>query len=93
MEIKKFTNAEIIAKNEISKVPCITESGECVIVKEIKLYIDDEVCEVEKVLDFAVFTTDDEAISFISKIVKQDAHREACSCIKHSYVIEHRFVF
>lgn len=90
MNYKTMTDEEIIKLNAIRKVPCIKESGECYIVKAVRMYMEGDVCELRSVSDANVFATVGEA--------KEDAARrtyrvdDECSCEKYMYTVEHRFV-
>lgn len=83
--IKRITDAEIIALNDVRKRPCITDCGECFIVTSIRIYDDGERFEVDSVHDVNVLATDREAREWVAKMMlgKDDADL----AVKHAYTI------
>lgn len=82
---KRITDAEIIALNEVRKVPCIKEGGECCIVTGIRVYDDGERFEVIGGSDVNVFATEREASEWVAKMMA--GKRDADPAIKHAYTV------
>lgn len=68
METKTLTDAEIVELNAKRKVPCISDSGECWIVRTAKIYDDGEHFEVDGLRDVNVFATQRKAHEFVAKM-------------------------
>lgn len=83
--IKRITDAEIIALNDVLKRPCITDGGECFIVTSIRIYDDGERFEVDSVHDVNVLATEREAREWVAKMMlgKDDAD----IAVKHAYTV------
>lgn len=83
--IKRISDAEIIAMNEVRKRPCIKESGECFIVTSIRIYDDDEHFEIDSVNDVNVFATEREARECaVNMMLSKD---DADLVVKHTYTV------
>lgn len=83
--IKRISDAEIIALNEVRKRPCIKESGECFIVTSIRIYDDGERFEVDSVHDANVLATELEASEWVAKMMS--GKHDADLSIKHAYTV------
>lgn len=83
--IKRITDAEIIALNDVRKRPCITDGGECFIVTSIRIYDDGERFEVDSVNEVNVLATEREAREWVAKMMigKDDADLS----VKHAYTV------
>lgn len=83
--IKRISDAEIIAMNEVRKRPCVKESGECFIVTSIRIYDDGERFEVIGGSDVNVLATEREAREWVAKMMlgKDDADL----AVKHAYTV------
>lgn len=83
--IKRISDAEIIALNDVRKRKCITDGGECFIVTSIRIYDDGERFEVDSVHDINVLATEREASEFVAKMMlgKDDADL----AVKHAYTV------
>lgn len=83
MDIKKFTDDEIITLNTVRKHPCISEGGECYIVSSYTIFDDCEHVEVTGKTDVNVFATAAEAYKWVALMSgKAD---DSCSAQKHVY--------
>lgn len=83
--IKRITDDEIIALNNVRKRQCITECGECFIVTSIRIYDDGERFEVDSVHDVNVFATEREASEWAAKMMH--GNDDADLVVKHAYTV------
>lgn len=85
MDIKKFTDDEIITLNTVRKHPCISEGGECYIVSSYTIFDDGEHVAVTDKVDVNVFATVAEAYKWVGSMSsKRD---DSCSVDKHAYSV------
>jgi hypothetical protein len=83
VDIKKFTDDEIITLNTVRKHPCISEGGECYIVSSYTIFDDGEHIAVTDKVDVNVFATAAEAYKWVGSMSsKRD---DSCSVQKHVY--------
>ena len=90
MRFKLMSDSVIEELNEIRKVPCIKESGECYLVRRFAIFNEEEEAELLSVEDVNVFATEREAMEWIAKKYPSETY-DACSCIKETFaVVFHR---
>lgn len=89
--INRITDEEIIALNTVRKRPCITESGECFIITNIRIYDDGEHFEIDGLHETNVLATEREAREWVAKMML--SKDESCYSIKHTYTIRCHHVF
>lgn len=83
MNIKTFTDDEIITLNTVRKRPCISEGGECYVVSCYTIFDDGEHIEITDKVDANVFATVPEAYKWAALMSgKVD---DSCSVQKHTY--------
>lgn len=70
-DYKIIADAAIIALNEIRKRPCITDGGECVVVRKFRIASDETGAALLGFADVNVFATEAEANNFIAKMELQ----------------------
>lgn len=87
METKTFTKDEIIELNAKRKTPCITESGECFVVKGLRI-IAAVGYEIASAKDVNVFATEREAREWVAKMAK--CFDDSCSSEKFCDIVECR---
>ena len=68
MDIKQFTDDEIIALDTVRKRPCISEGGECRIVSRHTIFDDGEHIAVTDKVDVNVFATAAEACKWVGSM-------------------------
>lgn len=85
MDIKKFTDDEIITLNTVRKRPCISEGGECYIVSSYTMFDDDEHIAVTDKVDVNVFATAAEAYKWAE--LMSSRRDDSCSVDKHAYSV------
>lgn len=83
MDIKKFTDDEIITLNTVRKHPCISEGGECYIVSSYTIFDDGEHIAVTDKVDVNVFATAAEAYKWVGSMSSR--RDDSCSVQKHVY--------
>lgn len=85
MDVKKFTDDEIITLNTVRKHPCIPEGGECYIVSSYTIFDDGEHIAVTDKVDVNVFATAAEAYRWVESMSgRRDDSR---SVRKHVYSV------
>ena len=90
MNIKQFTDDEIIALNTVRKRPCISEGGECRIVSRYTIFDDGEHIAVTDKVDVNVFATVAEAYKWVALMsYKVD---DSCSVDKHVYNVRYHAI-
>lgn len=85
MDIKKFTDDEIITLNTVRKRPCISEGGECYIVSSYTIFDDVEFIAVTDKVDVNVFATAAEAYMWVGSMSSR--RDDSCSVQKHAYSV------
>lgn len=85
MDIKKFTDDEIITLNTVRKHPCISEGGECYIVSSYTIFDDGEHIAVTDKVDVNVFATAAEAYKWVGSMSSR--RDDSCSVQKHAYSV------
>lgn len=85
MNIKQFTDDEIITLNTARKHPCISEGGECYIVSRYTIFDDCEYIAVTDKVDVNVFATVAEAYKWVGSMSSK--HDDSCSVNKHAYSV------
>lgn len=89
MDIKRFTDDEIIALDTVRKRPCISEGGECRIVSRYTIFDDGEHIAVTDKVDVNVFAVV-EAYEWVALMsYKVDDSR---SVDKHVYDVRHHAI-
>lgn len=91
METKTFTKDEIIELNAKRKTPCITEGGECFVVKRLRIFADSLGCSIQSAKDVNVFATEREAREWVAKMAK--SFDDSCSYEKFCDIVECRNVY
>lgn len=91
METKTFTKDEIIELNAKRKTPCITEGGECFVVKRLRIFADSLGCSIQSAKDVNVFATEREAREWVAKMAKN--FDDSCSYEKLCDIVECRNVY
>ena len=85
MDIKNFTDDEIITLNTVRKRPCISEGGGCYIVSSYTIFDDGGHTTVTDKADINVFATAAEAYKWARLMgSKRD---DSCSVQKHAYSV------
>lgn len=82
-DFKIITDDAILALNEIRKRPCITEGGECVVVRKLRLACDETGAALLGFADVNVFATEAEAYNFIARMELQ--RHDSASFEKYTY--------
>lgn len=85
MDIKKFTDDEIITLNTVRKHQCISEGGECYIVSSYTIFDDSEHIAVTDKVDVNVFATVAEAYKWVGSMSSR--RDDSCSVDKHAYSV------
>ena len=91
METKTFTKDEIIELNAKRKTPCITEGGECFVVKRLRIFADSLGCSIQSAKDVNVFATEREAREWVAKMSKN--FDDSCSYEMLCDIVECRNVY
>lgn len=82
-DFRIIADEAILALNEIRKRPCITEGGECVVVRKFRLACDETGAALLGFADVNVFATEAEANNFIAKMELQRS--DTTSFEKYTY--------
>ena len=85
MDIKNFTDDEIITLNTVRKQPCISEGGECYIVSSYTIFDDGEHIAVTDKVDVNVFATAAEAYEWVGSVSSR--RDDSCSVQKRAYSV------
>lgn len=85
MDIKNFTDDEIITLNTVRKYPCISEGGECYIVSRYTIFDDGEHIAVTDKVDVNVFATAAEAYKWVG--LMSSRRDDSCSVEKRAYSV------
>lgn len=85
MNIKQFTDDEIITLNTVRKRPCISEGGECYIVSSYTIFDDGEHIAVTDKADVNVFATAAEAYELVGSMSSR--RDDSCSVDKRAYSV------
>lgn len=85
MDIKKFTDDEIITLNTVRKHPCISDGGGCYIVSSYTIFDDGEHIAVTDKVDVNVFATAAEAYTWVGSMSSR--RDDSCSVDKHAYSV------
>lgn len=83
MDIKKFTDDEIITLNTVRKHPCISDCGGCYIVSSYTIFDDGEHIAVTDKVDVNVFATAAEAYKWAR--LMSSRRDDSCSAQKRAY--------
>ena len=82
-DFKIITDEAILALNEIRKRRCITDGGECVVVRKFRIACDETGAALLGFADINVFATEAEANNFIAKMELQRS--DTTSFEKYTY--------
>lgn len=85
MDIKNFTDDEIITFNTVRKHPCISEGGECYIISRYTIFDDGEHIAVTDKVDVNVFATAAEAYKWVGSMSSR--RDDSCSVEKRAYSV------
>lgn len=85
MDIKKFTDDEIITLNTVRERPCISDGGECYIVSSYTIFDDGEHIAVTDKVDVNVFATVAEAYTWVGSMSSR--RDDSCSVQKRAYSV------
>ena len=90
MNIKQFTDDEIITLNTVRKRPCISEGGECYIVSSFTVFDDGEHIVVTDKADVNVFATAAEAYEWVGSMGGR--RDDSCSVDKRAYSVRFHII-
>lgn len=90
MNIKQFTDDEIITLNTVRKRPCISEGGECYIVSRYTIFDDGEHIAVTDKADVNVFATAAEAYEWVGSMSSR--RDDSCSVDKRAYSVRYHAI-
>ena len=85
MDIKQFTDDEIITLNTVRERQCISDGGECYIVSSYTIFDDGEHIAVTDKVDVNVFATVAEAYKWVGSMSSR--RDDSCSVQKHAYSV------
>ncbi len=88
-EVKELSDQAIREMN--ARRPCITEGGECHVVKSISAYVEGDCLTAWKITDMAVFATAREACEYAAKMTL-DMYKDVESTGKHMYTVDARYI-
>lgn len=86
MDVKLMSNERIKELNQIRKVPCVKETGECFIVRRFNIFNEGDWAQLISMEDVNVFATEREAADWIAMMIS-DVFFDTGSCIKKTYTV------